>query len=127
MSERARARARSGTSAPGPSRRSRASKPRAEVPGRLGQQGRRERVAATDAGRAELPDRLGERARLAVDLGAPLAVRLVHRAQHVAEAGIPWRGSGGKYVPPQNGSPSGVRNTVIGQPPWPVSATTASM
>ena len=34
-------------------------------------------------------------------------------------AGSPWRGSGGKYVPPKNGSPSGVRNTVIGQPPLP--------
>ena len=32
-----------------------------------------------------------------------------------------------KYVPPKNGSPSGVRKTVIGQPPCPVSATTASM
>ena len=30
-------------------------------------------------------------------------------------------------MPPKNGSPSGVRNTVIGQPPWPVSVTTASM
>jgi hypothetical protein len=30
-------------------------------------------------------------------------------------------------VPPRNGSPSGVRNTVIGQPPWPDNATTASM
>ena len=43
------------------------------------------------------------------------------------KAGRPWRGSGGKYVPPKNGSPAGVTNTVIGQPPWPVSATTASM
>ena len=25
--------------------------------------------------------------------------------------GIPWRGSSGKYVPPKNGRPSGVRNT----------------
>ena len=41
--------------------------------------------------------------------------------------GSPCRGSGGKYVPPRNGSPSGVRKTVIGQPPCPVSATTASM
>jgi hypothetical protein len=37
------------------------------------------------------------------------------------------RGSGGKYVPPQNGRPSGVRKTVIGQPPCPVIETTASM
>ncbi len=43
------------------------------------------------------------------------------------KAGIPRRGSGGKYVPPKNGSPSGVAKTVIGQPPWPVRATTASM
>ena len=43
------------------------------------------------------------------------------------KAGMPWRGSGGKYVPPANGSPSGVRNTVIGQPPLPLIATTASM
>ena len=32
------------------------------------------------------------------------------------EAGIPWRSSFGKYVPPKNG-PSASRNTVIGQPP----------
>jgi hypothetical protein len=42
-------------------------------------------------------------------------------------AGSPCRGSGGKYVPPKKGSPSGVRKTVMGQPPLPVSATTASM
>jgi hypothetical protein len=30
-------------------------------------------------------------------------------------------------VPPKNGSPPGVSKTVIGQPPWPLSATTASM
>ena len=39
----------------------------------------------------------------------------------------PWRSSGGKYVPPKNGVPSGSRNTVIGQPPLPVSACTACM
>ena len=33
--------------------------------------------------------------------------------------GRPCRGSGGKYVPPKNGSPAGVRKTVIGQPPLP--------
>ena len=33
----------------------------------------------------------------------------------------------GKYVPPKNGSPFGVRNTVIGHPPRPVIACTASM
>ena len=38
-------------------------------------------------------------------------------------AGMPWRCTGGKYVPPKNGSPSGVRKTVIGQPPWPERAT----
>ena len=42
-------------------------------------------------------------------------------------AGMPWRSSGGKYVPAKNGSPSGVRNAVIGQPPEPVMAWTASM
>jgi hypothetical protein len=40
---------------------------------------------------------------------------------------MPPRCTGGKYVPPQNGRPSGVRKTVIGQPPWPLSDTTASM
>ena len=33
----------------------------------------------------------------------------------------------GKYVPQKNGSPSGVANTVIGQPPWPVIAWVAVM
>ena len=36
-------------------------------------------------------------------------------------------GSGGKYVPQKNGSPSGVMNTVIGQPPCPVIACVAVM
>ncbi len=40
---------------------------------------------------------------------------------------IPGRDTGGKYVPAKNGSPAGVRNTVIGQPPWPVRATVTSM
>ena len=35
-------------------------------------------------------------------------------------AGRPCRSTGGKYVPPWNGLRSGVRNTVSGQPPWPV-------
>jgi hypothetical protein len=30
-------------------------------------------------------------------------------------------------VPQKNGSPSGVMNTVIGQPPWPVIAWVAAM
>ncbi len=34
---------------------------------------------------------------------------------------------GGKYVPPKNGSRSGVSHTLIGQPPDPVSACTAAM
>ena len=40
---------------------------------------------------------------------------------------MPWRGSGGKYVPARNGIPSGVMKTVIGQPPCPVSACVAAM
>ncbi len=40
---------------------------------------------------------------------------------------MPPRASRGKYVPPKNGRPSGVRNTVIGQPPLPLMAWTASM
>ena len=40
---------------------------------------------------------------------------------------MPWAGLGGKYVPQKSGLPSGVANTVIGQPPWPVSAWVASM
>ncbi len=30
---------------------------------------------------------------------------------------MPWRSAGGKYVPAWKGRPSGVRNTVSGQPP----------
>ena len=41
--------------------------------------------------------------------------------------GMPCRSSGGKYVPPKNGRRSGVRNTLIGQPPEPVIACTAVM
>ena len=42
-------------------------------------------------------------------------------------AGMPCRGSAGKYVPAKNGSPSGVSTQVIGQPPWPVIAWVARM
>ena len=48
-------------------------------------------------------------------------------ASSCGKDGMPWRGVGGKYVPQKNGSPAGVANTVIGQPPWPVSACVASM
>lgn len=37
----------------------------------------------------------------------------------VANPGWPKLSSGGKYVPPVNGSSSGVKNTLIGQPPPP--------
>ncbi len=40
---------------------------------------------------------------------------------------MPWRSSGGKYVPPKKGLRSGVRNTLIGHPPEPVMAWTAAM
>ena len=40
---------------------------------------------------------------------------------------MPWRSSGGKYVPPKKGSSLGVRKTVIGHPPEPVIACTAAM
>ena len=60
-------------------------------------------------------------------LRAPLAVRVATASSTRRKLGSPCRGAGGKYVPPKNGSPSGVRKTVIGQPPCPVSATTASM
>ena len=38
-----------------------------------------------------------------------------------------WKLSVGKYVPPKKGFRSGVRKTVIGQPPRPVIASTALM
>ena len=41
--------------------------------------------------------------------------------------GSPCCGTGGKYVPAKNGSPSGVRNAVSGHPPLPVMAWAASM
>jgi hypothetical protein len=40
---------------------------------------------------------------------------------------IPYRGSLGKYEPPKNGRPSGVRKRVIGQPPAPFIACTAAI
>ena len=52
---------------------------------------------------------------------APIAVSTC------GQAGMPWRGSGGKYVPAQNGTASGVRKAFSGQPPCPVIACTASM
>jgi len=41
--------------------------------------------------------------------------------------GRPQRGSDGKYVPPQNGAPSGAMNMVSGQPPCSPSACSADM
>ena len=40
---------------------------------------------------------------------------------------MPCRGSGGKYVPPKKGTPSGSQKTFSGQPPWPVIPCTACM
>ena len=40
---------------------------------------------------------------------------------------MPGRSTGGKYVPPKNGRPAGVRNTVSGQPPWTPIACAALM
>ena len=79
--------------------------------------------------RASLAERIASSsdAGLARDVVAAVAVGVGDADEQLAEAGSPCRGSGGKYVPPKNGSPSGVRKTVIGQPPLPVSATTASM
>ena len=40
---------------------------------------------------------------------------------------MPSRDSRGRYVAAKNGAPSGVSNSVIGQPPEPVASCTASM
>jgi hypothetical protein len=45
----------------------------------------------------------------------------------LGKPGMPLRSSGGKYVPPTNGFRSGVSQTLIGQPPWPVVACTNVM
>ncbi len=39
--------------------------------------------------------------------------------------GLPYFSFGGKYVPPANTFPPGVKNAVRGQPPLPVIALTA--
>ncbi|GIW73141.1 MAG: hypothetical protein KatS3mg102_2683 [Planctomycetota bacterium] len=49
------------------------------------------------------------------------------RCNTIINEGRPCRGSGGKYVPPKNGSPSGVQNTDKGQPPSPAVACTNAM
>ena len=51
----------------------------------------------------------------------------VRAASTVRKDGVPARSAGGKYVPPKNGRRSGVRNTLIGHPPEPVTDWTASM
>ena len=60
---------------------------------------------------------------------APFCVSSSRRLRQASSiAAISCRKLGlGKYVPPKNGSPSGVMNTVIGHPPRPVIACTASM
>ena len=75
---------------------------------------RRRRAASSDAAGPALDD-LPRRSRQAS------ATRLAGPAR---KDGMPvQRSSGGKYVPPKNGCPSGVRNTVIGQPPLPGQST----
>ena len=100
------------------SRRGRAPPPRASS-----------RSAARPTARASLDDRIASTSWAA---DRPTSARRSRYAEATASStwrklGRPCRGAGGKYVPPKNGSPPGVRKTVIGQPPCPVSATTASM
>ena len=60
---------------------------------------------STGCGSLELSDGLDELARRARDVAAALAVRVGDRLSTWRKLGSPWRGSGGKYVPPKNGSP----------------------
>ena len=69
--------------------------------------------------RADARTGLGQRLRLAHDVAGRSRYASATAVSTCRKPGSPWRGSGGKYVPPKNGSPSGVRNTVIGQPPLP--------
>ena len=113
---------RAGTSARGRSRPSCGSNCAAEDAGRVVRQLRRERLRRRLA--SPRPGAVRRRARLPADR-RPRAGRGTPpptAPSTCRNAGIPCRGSGGKYVPPKNGSPSGVRKTVIGQPPCPISA-----
>ena len=114
-----------GTSARGRSPRSRARTSADHAFGfreqRIGEQqlGRR-----NDAGGAA--DRSDETLSLPRDVVAP--VRQASAASSSCrKLGRPWRGSEAGSTCPRDGSPSGVRKTVIGQPPLPVMVTVASM
>ena len=80
-------------------------------------------------GRSRAPERTWSvNSRAVRSTSARLSRHVSATARRTSEkAGIPCRASGGKYVPPKNGSPAGVMKTVIGHPPCPDSATTASM
>ena len=62
-----------------------------------------------------------------LQLAAPLAPRLVDRDEHLAEARQPVPRLGRVVRAAVERLPAGVRKTVIGQPPLPVIACTASM
>ena len=66
---------------------------------------------------------------MALTSAAAFCSRSLRRFTHTSViALITWRNAGfGKYVPPQKGRPSASITTVIGQPPRPVRACTASM
>ena len=69
--------------------------------------------------RESLAHRLCHRIRRLLDLLALLGPGAGHFSHDREETGGPGRSRGGKYVPPKNGRPSGVRNIDIGQPPGP--------
>jgi len=71
-------------------------------------------VDAWRLGDRELPDEL---ARAAEQLFPALVPRACHALENLAERRAAKAPLGGKYVPPKNGSRSGVRKTDIGQPP----------
>ena len=69
-----------------------------EVPLRRVEERRRElRVARCQPRRAA--ERVDELRRLRLEVVAALAPRLGNRLEELTQARIPWRGSGGKYVP----------------------------
>jgi len=72
------------------------------------------------SGSSRRRDRVREGVRLADDIVTPRVPASITASSTWRNDGSPWRARSGKYVPARNGSPSGVANTLIGQPPRPV-------
>ncbi len=101
---------------------------RIELPAQHGDGIREQRREQGVAGRLDRrAQALCNRARVALDVVTPIAPGLGDGGEDLREARQPVSALRRVVRPAEERLSDGVRKTVIGQPPWPVSETTASM